>query len=69
MKRLPMGIQTFSKLRDPADDYVYVDKTEPLLRLAETGGYYFLTGKTITLVGIDFDSREKNIAAFEREQI
>ncbi len=26
MKKLPIGIQTFSKIR--GDDYVYIDKTE-----------------------------------------
>jgi len=54
MKNLPIGIQTFSKLRDPADDFVYVDKTEVLYRLAASGGYYFLSrprrfGKSVML--------------------
>ncbi len=54
MKKLPIGIQTFSKLRDPEDNFVYVDKTEPILNLAITGGYYFLSrprrfGKSVML--------------------
>ena len=45
---------TFSKLRDPADDFVYVDKTAILSRLVESGGYYFLSrprrfGKSVML--------------------
>jgi hypothetical protein len=54
MKRLPIGIQTFSKLRDPELNFVYVDKTEVLLRLVEAGEYYFLSrprrfGKSVML--------------------
>jgi hypothetical protein len=39
-KKLPIGIQTFSKIRE--DDYVYVDKTGFALDLIENGTYYFL---------------------------
>ena len=54
MKRLPIGIQTFSKLRDPELNFVYVDKTEVFLRLVEAGEYYFLSrprrfGKSVML--------------------
>jgi len=54
MKKLPIGIQTFSKLRDPAQNFVYVDKTAVLLRLVEAGTYYFLSrprrfGKSVLL--------------------
>ena len=38
--KLPIGIQTFSKIRE--DDYVYVDKTGFALDLIENGTYYFL---------------------------
>ncbi len=54
MKKLPVGIQTFSKLRDPEDNFVYVDKTAGLGQLAANGGYYFLSrprrfGKSVML--------------------
>lgn len=42
MKKLPIGIQTFSHLID--DDYLYIDKTENIFNLLEEGGkYYFLS--------------------------
>ena len=37
----PIGIQNFEKIR--RDDYVYVDKTALIHRLATTGTYYFLS--------------------------
>ncbi len=43
MKRLPIGIQTFSKLRDPEEDFVYVDKTPYILELVKSGQYFFLS--------------------------
>ncbi|RUM46366.1 MAG: hypothetical protein DSY46_00115 [Hydrogenimonas sp.] len=39
-KRLPIGIQTFSKIRE--SDYVYVDKTKEALELIENYTYVFL---------------------------
>jgi hypothetical protein len=52
MKKLPIGIQTFSKIR--AEGYLYVDKTEQIHRLVTSGAYYFLSrprrfGKSLTL--------------------
>jgi len=42
MKKLPIGIQTFVKIR--SDNCVYVDKTRFALKLIEGGGgYYFLS--------------------------
>lgn len=41
MKKLPIGISTLSKLLD--ENHVYVDKTQHVLHLAQTGGYYFLS--------------------------
>ena len=43
MKKLPIGIQTFAKIRDPEEDYYYIDKTEILKRLVDAGSYYFLS--------------------------
>lgn len=43
MKKLPIGIQTFAKMRDPDDEHYYVDKTELLGNLVSSGSYYFLS--------------------------
>jgi len=52
MEKLPIGIQTFEKLRE--DGYLYVDKTQLLYEIAREGGYYFLArprrfGKSLTV--------------------
>ncbi len=54
MKKLPIGIQTFAKLVDPAENNIYVDKTEAINTLAKSGQYYFLSrprrfGKSVLL--------------------
>lgn len=41
MKKLPIGIQTFSKIRE--NNYAYVDKTKIALDLINNGEYYFLS--------------------------
>ena len=41
MEKLPIGIQSFDKLR--TGQYVYVDKTRYLHQLARESGYYFLS--------------------------
>ncbi|GHU72594.1 ATPase AAA [Bacteroidia bacterium] len=41
MKNLPIGIQSFAKLRQR--DCLYVDKTKDILQLITTGGVYFLS--------------------------
>ena len=40
-RKLPIGIQTFRKMRE--DDYYYVDKTALALRLIEEGSHFFLS--------------------------
>ncbi len=40
-KKLPIGIQTFSEIRE--DDYYYVDKTALACQLAQNGKAYFLS--------------------------
>jgi hypothetical protein len=40
-KKLPIGIQTLSKIR--GEDCYYVDKTRYAIQLAREGGYYFLS--------------------------
>ena len=52
MKRLPIGIQTFEKIR--TENFLYVDKTEQIHRLITSGDYFFLSrprrfGKSLTL--------------------
>jgi len=57
MKRLPIGIQTFSKIRE--GNFYYVDKTRFIKQLVESGGsYYFLSrprrfGKSLFLDTIE----------------
>ncbi|WP_143611756.1 AAA family ATPase, partial [Thermosipho sp. 1223] len=43
MKRLPIGIQSFAKLRED-EGFYYVDKTRFIKMLSEeTSGYFFLS--------------------------
>src|SRR5574344_265827 len=54
--KYPIGIQNFEKIRN--DGYVYVDKTELIYRLADTGSYYFLSrprrfGKSLLISTMD----------------
>ena len=41
MKKLPIGIQTFEKLRNA--DAIYVDKTDHIWNLINNGSVYFLS--------------------------
>ena len=41
LRKLPIGIQDFPSLKE--DDYLYVDKTEYIYNLVNTGKYYFLS--------------------------
>lgn len=41
LKKLPIGVQNFEKLREA--DCLYVDKTAWIYQLVKTGGYYFLS--------------------------
>ena len=41
MKKLPIGISTFQKIR--SDNYIYIDKTKEALDLINEGTYYFLS--------------------------
>ena len=44
MKNLPIGIQTFQKIRDKKENYIYIDKTDLALSLInKEGAYYFLS--------------------------
>jgi hypothetical protein len=41
--KLPLGIQSFQKIRDKSQGYIYVDKTQQALALIDRGVYYFLS--------------------------
>ncbi len=41
MKKMPLGIQSFEKIR--TDLYLYIDKTQLAFAMAEQGTYYFLS--------------------------
>ena len=43
MKNLPIGIQTFAKIRNKKENYIYIDKTNLALNLINSSGYYFLS--------------------------
>lgn len=52
LQKLPIGIQSFEKIRE--GNFVYVDKTEFVNRLISSGNYYFLSrprrfGKSLLL--------------------
>ena len=56
LPKLPIGIQTFEKLREGG--YLYVDKTKYLIDLIENGSVYFLSrprrfGKSLTISTFD----------------
>lgn len=43
LKKLPIGKQTFSNIRGPGNDYVYIDKTQFAHKMIEAGSdYYFM---------------------------
>ncbi|MDQ7046607.1 MAG: AAA family ATPase [Sulfurovum sp.] len=51
LKKLPIGIQTFSKIRN--DDYIYIDKTKEALELIENYTYtFFISSTTIWKVSV-----------------
>ena len=43
MKKLPISITTFEKIRDPLENYLYIDKTDIAFQLINSGTYYFLS--------------------------
>ena len=55
--KLPIGIQSFNKIR--TGGYAYVDKTRFIQSLVDNGSYYFLSrprrfGKSLLLDTIDY---------------
>ena len=77
LKRLPLGIQSFEKIR--REDFLYVDKTAAVYQIANAGNYYFLSrprrfGKSLLISTFHayFDGRKElfdglAIASFEKE--
>jgi hypothetical protein len=66
-KKLPIGVQTFLKMRE--GDYLYIDKTEWVHKIADNGGAFFLSrprrfGKSLFLSTI-FELVTGNRALFE----
>jgi hypothetical protein len=56
MKKLPVGIQSFEKLR--SNDYLYVDKTKDIYQIISKGDVYFLSrprrfGKSLLISTLD----------------
>ena len=56
MKKLPIGIQSFTTIRE--DDYLYVDKTADIYRMVSSGMVYFLSrprrfGKSLLISTLD----------------
>ncbi|TWI61352.1 PD-(D/E)XK nuclease superfamily protein [Desulfobotulus alkaliphilus] len=45
MKKLPIGIQSFEKIREQPDQFYYVDKTPFVKKLVEQGGGYFFLSR------------------------
>ncbi|MBL0721694.1 MAG: AAA family ATPase [Sulfurovum sp.] len=43
LKKLPIGIQTFQKIRDAKENYLYIDKTDIALELIQSSSYIFLS--------------------------
>jgi len=43
MKKLPLAITTFEKIRDKQKNYLYIDKTDIAYQLINRGEYYFLS--------------------------
>ncbi len=74
MRKLPVGIQTFSTIRE--ENYLYVDKTGMAVDLVEQGAYYFLArprrfGKSLFVSTLQalFEGQKKlfrGLAAYER---
>lgn len=68
LRKLPIGIQTFEKLRK--ENYLYVDKTALVWRIANTGKPYFLSrprrfGKSLLLSTFEayFEGKKNSLKA------
>ena len=62
--RFPIGIQNFRTLRE--DGYLYIDKTELIYKLVDTGCYYLLSrprrfGKSLLVSTLEAYFQGKNV--------
>ncbi|MDE5710511.1 MAG: AAA family ATPase, partial [Bacteroides sp.] len=74
MRKLPIGIQTFAKLRE--ENYLYVDKTALVYQLVSSGMPYFLSrprrfGKSLLLSTFEayFEGRKELFKGLAIEQL
>jgi hypothetical protein len=74
LKKLPIGIQTFSEINN--GEYVYVDKTERIFQLVDGGKYYFLArprrfGKSLLVSTLEayFQGRKDLFKGLKLEQL
>ena len=74
MKKLPIGIQSFSRIRQ--SDYLYVDKTAKLQKLIECGERYFLArprrfGKSLTISTLEalFEGKAELFTGLSAEKL
>ncbi|MGE4492571.1 MAG: ATP-binding protein [Syntrophotalea sp.] len=73
LAKLPIGIQTFAKIRE--DNYLYVDKTPLIYTLIEEGNYYFLArprrfGKSLLVSTLQalFEARKELFTGLDIEE-
>ena len=73
-RKLPIGIQTFEKIRE--GDYIYVDKTELVWKMAATATPYFLSrprrfGKSLLLSTFEayFEGKKELFKGLAIEQL
>ena len=74
MKKIPIGIQAFSKLIE--GDFIYLDKTDMIYRIANTEACYFLSrprrfGKSLTLSTLHeyFDGQKELFKGLKIEKL
>ena len=74
IRKLPIGIQSFEKLRESG--YIYIDKTEFIYSLVHTGQIYFLSrprrfGKSLFLSTLKayFEGKKELFAGLKIKQL
>ena len=73
-QKLPIGIQSFEKLR--TEDYAYIDKTALLYDLVKKGGCYFISrprrfGKSllVSVAHAYFEERKELFRGFPNKEV
>jgi hypothetical protein len=71
IRKYPIGLQSFRKIREGS--YLYIDKTEIIHRLVETGKYYFRPFRNDSrkkiAVGVNFSSEKKAVSEYQVKQL